>query len=250
MTTKTEGAKEWGVPRNICLGCSNDCGYCYAKAAASRFGWKEEPWAEMKLVPEKIQKRYRKAKSRIMFPTSHDITPEIVNAACYFIKKLLLAGNDILIVTKGDREVLSRLREVTKKHRAKVEFRFTITTFQEALAKQYEPGAPKPNDRLLTLIDTKLAGFRVSVSNEPFLSDPIDTVLKLYSLVDSIWVGPMNNVPLSSTPQLINLYTPHNLERIHRRLTTLDNGYGRIHFKDAFLNRMNGDNDKQKKLSL
>jgi DNA repair photolyase len=229
---KFQGAKEWGTPRNICKGCSHNCPYCYARAAAHRFGWKDAPWAEMELVPEKIQKPVGKAKQRIMFPTSHDITPEIINAACYYLKKLLLAGNEVLIVTKGNRECVARLIEVAKDFKDKVEFRFTITTFDKALAQKYEPGAPSPEERYLAMLDAHIAGFKVSVSIEPWLSNPVVTVTKVYSLADSIWVGPMNNVLLKSTPALKKLYTRNYMRSVHRRLTLIDQGYGRIHFKE------------------
>lgn len=229
---KFQGVQEWGVPRNICKGCSGNCTYCYAEAAANRFGTKEGDWAEMELVPEIIQKRVGKAHKRIMFPSSHDITPDIVNAACYYLKKLLLAGNEVLIVIKGHRDVTARLRKVAAAYWKKVEFRFTLTTFDSRLAKKYQPGAPSPEECYLAMLDTHLAGNEVSCTISPWLSNPVQTVLKVYPIAETIWVGPMNKPAQQRHPLLRKLYEPCYMRAVHRRLVLMDQGYGHIHFKD------------------
>jgi len=74
----TLGTKEWASSNiNIISGCSHDCRYCYARKMAIRFKRKtEETWKIMELNNEKLCLNFKKRKGRVMFPTSHDITPE------------------------------------------------------------------------------------------------------------------------------------------------------------------------------
>ena len=73
----TKGTKEWASSNvNICKGCFNDCVYCYAKRMGIRFKRNTlENWKFMVINEKAVSKGYGKRKGRIMFPTSHDITP-------------------------------------------------------------------------------------------------------------------------------------------------------------------------------
>ena len=75
------GTKEWADSNvNLVNGCKNDCRYCYAKKMAIRFGRKTNAtWKEMEVNQEAIKKSYKKRTGRIMFPSSHDITPEVLD---------------------------------------------------------------------------------------------------------------------------------------------------------------------------
>lgn len=84
-------------------GCLNNCEYCYAEAMAIRF--KRETLdnrEEIELRLNAIDKEYRKKEARIMFPGSHDITPENRAECLIALKKLLSDGNSMLIVSKPD----------------------------------------------------------------------------------------------------------------------------------------------------
>ena len=102
------GTKEW-AQRNInCLnGCSHDCHYCYAKSGAIRFKrktpktWKEEEIVGVKPVGGKP--------CRVMFPTTHDITPASLPVCLNQIQKVLSAGHSILIVSKPHADCIAAI---------------------------------------------------------------------------------------------------------------------------------------------
>ena len=135
--TKTSGTKEYAESNVNCYyGCSNNCSYCYAKRMALRFGRisNEKEWKNMKPNQKAIDKKYRKRKGTIMFPTSHDITPESVDGCIFVLKKLLKSGNNVLIVSKANYDcidkiydkVLSKKDKTPNKYREQVEFRITV----------------------------------------------------------------------------------------------------------------------------
>ena len=81
------------------------------------------------------------------------------------------------------------------------------------LVRKIENITPLQGEILDDLIE---AGFKTSVSIEPFLSDPLPTIEMVILLVtDTIWIGPMSN-PL---PELKELYTYKSLSEIYNRLT-------------------------------
>ena len=78
------GVSEWAeMSANIQTGCANSCKYCFARANALRFGKisTSEEWAQEKINYDQVNKRWRKRKGVIMFPTAHDITPANVSFA-------------------------------------------------------------------------------------------------------------------------------------------------------------------------
>ena len=77
------GTKEWAVHNfNIAQGCSHNCRYCYARANAIRFGRIKKPdeWTAEQINEKNRHKKWRKRDGRIMFPTTHDITPNLLRA--------------------------------------------------------------------------------------------------------------------------------------------------------------------------
>src|SRR5690606_26499639 len=80
VNSNNTGTKEWAESNlNIYSGCSNDCKYCYAKSMSIRFKRKnDKSWKKEEPREKMIIKNYRKRKGRIMFPSTHDITPRIL----------------------------------------------------------------------------------------------------------------------------------------------------------------------------
>lgn len=204
MTLTTTGTKEWADSNeNFCDGCSNDCGYCYAKANAKRFRPESyKTWSTMKIKQREVDKGYRKRKGRIMFPTSHDITLEVLKSALRVLTKMLTAGNEVLITTKPDPTVIRTLCNRLREFIPQIQFRFTITSVWEPTSKKWEPGAPPPNERLKALKWAFNEGYKTSISIEPYL-DAIDLVPHLICITqdwvtDTIWIGPMNKKHLQT----------------------------------------------------
>jgi len=199
------GTKEWAVKNyNILSGCSHDCKYCYAKSMAIRFKRKTaDTWKEEELLQEACSKKVGKAKGQVMYPSSHDITPKHLYRHTDFIHKLIIAGNDILIVSKPHFECIKEICECIKeicdidnsyKNKEKILFRFTIGSANNSVLKLWEPGAPSFEERLKSLKYAFDNGFKTSVSCEPMLDNHIDEVVdQVYPYVtDAIWLGNLN----------------------------------------------------------
>ena len=202
MSTKTRkitlGTKEWADSNVNCYyGCSNNCRYCYAKKMAIRFKRKtEETWKTMEPNQKAIEKGYSKRKGRIMFPTSHDITPESLSGCLIVLKKLLDSNNEVLITTKPNLTCIKFICNSFYKKKDLIQFRFTITSVKNELLSFWEPNAPQFEERLESLIHAYDKGYKTSISIEPFLDEnPFILVDKLIPYVsESIWIGKMNYI--------------------------------------------------------
>jgi len=196
MGNITEGTKEWADSNvNIYSGCSNNCRYCYAKKMAIRFGRKTgDNWKEMILNENSFKKGYKKRNGRIMFPTSHDITPKTIENCLEVIGRIIRAGNLILITTKPNLMCIKEICYNGWDFKDVIQFRFTITSFYNKKLKHWEPGAPNFEERKQSLIHAFSKGFKTSLSIEPCLDhDPRYLIKRLRDYVtESIWLGPMN----------------------------------------------------------
>ena len=210
------GTKEWsGSSLNIQKSkCSCGCKYCYMIHINDRFN-KEVP-TELTFNSKVINQSFKKRKDRMMTPTSYNLDQKNIEMSIKVYKKALKIGNELLITIKPSVYVTQRLIDELKEYKDQILFRFTITTTDQELIDKYEPQTPSLSERLHSLGLAKEAGFKTSVSIEPFLSDPIPTIEMVRLLVtDTIWVGPMSN-PLA---ELKELYTYKNLSQIYDRLT-------------------------------
>jgi len=194
----TSGTKEWADTNVNCyFGCSNDCRYCYAKKMAIRFRRKtEKNWKVMIPNENVIAKNYKKRQGRIMFPSSHDITPKSLDNCIIVLKRLLKAGNEVLITTKPNFSCIKKICDSFTEYITLIQFRFTITSLNNDLLKFWESNAPSYEERLESLKYTYHAGFKTSVSIEPFLDkNPIPLIRQLSPFVsESIWLGKMNYI--------------------------------------------------------
>ena len=240
------GTKEWASSNiNIISGCSHDCKYCYSKLLAVRFKRKtNQTWNEMELNSEKLNKKFKKRKGRIMFPTSHDILPEYKEECIQVLEKLLKAGNSVLITTKPHLEVIKDLCKRLEDYRDLVQFRFTITSNDDDLLQFWEPGAPRFRERLLSLKHAFLKNFKTSVSIEPFLDkNPIPLIEIIQPFVsETIWIGKMNYIRKDNlTIEEIDYYnqireniSPNNIYEIIEKLKKNN----KIRYKDR-IKKMN-----------
>ena len=200
------GTREWSdASHNIALGCDHDCLYCYARRIAQRFGLIEtfEKWTTMEVNQAKVNASARNFGGVVMFPTTHDITPEILPAALETLKKLLAAGNEVLIVSKPHLEVIQTLCRELGSHRDKILFRFTIGSLSASTCKLWERGAPPPSERIAALKFAFKKNFRTSVSMEPMLgqNDEMQALVARVSplVTDTIWLGKLNGgIPMAA----------------------------------------------------
>lgn len=193
------GTKEWSVESvNCVIGCSHDCRYCYAREMAERYK-RVEPgdWTTMRVRAASVLKKHPKYDGTVMFPTTHDITPEVLDPCLDVIHRLLEARNKILIVTKPHYECVREICARFEGFASLILFRFTIGSCRDEVLKYWEPGAPPFAERLHSLVHAKAAGFDTSVSTEPLLDT--DRLFVLGELIlphvtDSWWIGKMNDV--------------------------------------------------------
>jgi len=197
---KISGTLEWAVANVNCIkGCSHNCRYCYARSRAMRFKQINTPedWTKPEVREHDVKKNRKKEDGTVMFPTTHDIVPEMIEPCVIVLRKLLEAGNDILIVSKPHLECIKRLCHEFEEYKDHILFRFTIGAFDDAILKYWEPGAPNFFERMAALKYAFVAGFKTSVSCEPMLDAPnmveLFNTLELF-VTDSIWIGKMNKV--------------------------------------------------------
>jgi len=195
MTTK--GTKEWADWNlNLFKGCSNNCKYCYAKFMAKRFERIKtlEEWSIPIINNKILHQKFRKRKGRGMFPTAHDITPQTYIPYVVVLQRLLRAGNEVLITTKANFNLIKMLCGQIIFYSNQVQFRFTITSIYNYKLKDWEKNAPSYQSRKASLILAFDKGFKTSVSIEPYLdADPTLLITEIAPYcTESIWIGIMN----------------------------------------------------------
>lgn len=206
MSKSVFGTKEWSDHSLNCSnGCSHNCRYCYAKKMAVRYGRKtKENWN----VEEVKYKKTPKLKGKVMIPTTHDITETTFDQVWFHIKNLLLAGNEILIVSKPHiTEIKKLIKEIEllkntvidNDFNEKLLFRFSIGSTDNNVLNYWESGATSFEERLECLKFVYESSYKTSVSSEPMLSiDQDDLYIKTIPYItDSIWFGKLNNHKLN-----------------------------------------------------
>jgi DNA repair photolyase len=152
----------------------------------------------MELRLSAFKKGFGRRQGRIMFPTTHDITPEFMVPCANMLVDMLKVGNEVLIVSKPHLEVIRYLCSVLSSPlgwRGKILFRFTIGAMSNRILKLWEPGAPDFWGRYRALAHAHDAGFATSVSMEPLLEpERVEELVEAFTPIvsDAIWIGKMN----------------------------------------------------------
>ncbi len=200
--SKNKGANQWGNHKvNCCKGCSNGCRYCYARGLAMQrkqiTGVNE--WLNEIVRPKDVFKgrKYVGVKKSIMFPTTHDITPNNFWACFHVLEKLLKAGNRVKVVSKPHSECIETFCDGFKRYKKQILFRFSIGCMDNSVLSLWEPNAPAYEERKACLMHAHSNGFQTSVSVEPMLDaahiDDLVADLRPY-VTEAIWIGTMNYI--------------------------------------------------------
>ena len=243
MTQKTKkqvfGTLEWAsYNENYISGCAHDCRYCYSKEMAIRFKRKKaSTWQDEKINKNKLSGNAKKYDGKVMFPSSHDITPTNLDSSIFYLEKLLSVDNDILLVTKPHLKVIERICEDLEIYRNKILFRFTIGALDSKILKFWEPHAPAFDERFRSVVFAAESGFKTSISVEPMLDD-VDNTIKLVErllpyVADSIWLGKPNFLlrrlkinsednpkVIAKAKQLENWFADSEINRLYQRFKT------------------------------
>jgi len=193
------GTKDWtNKTVNFVSGCENDCRYCYAKGMAIQFKQvKEGEWCNMRVRQHDVEKRHKNYGGIVMFPSSHDLTPTVINEAIIVLKNLIKAGNQVLVVSKPRTECIEKICSEFQEYKKNILFRFTIGARNNDILSFWEPGAPTFEERREALRYAHEKGFATSVSMEPILdmNDVLDLFFELEPFVsDTLWLGKMNHI--------------------------------------------------------
>jgi len=196
--TKVFGTKEWASKNfNFINGCIHDCKYCYSKSMAIRFKRKTPHNWKIEDVNHKIlQTSFKRIEGRIMFPSSHDISPENLTHSITVLRNILSEDNHVLIVTKPHLEVVQRICEEFPDKKGNILFRFTIGSSNSEILKFWEPGAPSFEERFESLKHAYESGFSTSISSEPVLDSNTTELVEILLpyVTDSIWIGKPNKL--------------------------------------------------------
>jgi len=195
---KPSGTQEWSVRSvNCCTGCSHDCLYCYARSMAVRFHQLESgQWKDENIRWRDVRKGYKYKEGTTMFPSSHDITPNNLFACLIVLRKLLRAGNRVLIVSKPHLECIKAICRIFRWYREQILFRFTIGALDNEILSIWEPNAPCYDERKDALKWAFDRGYHTSVSVEPMLDpDHIMGLVKdlLPFVTNALWIGTLNH---------------------------------------------------------
>ena len=199
MTEIKTGTKEWADKNiNIQKGCKYGCLYCYAMKMAIRFKRIEDydEWVSCVIIlKDKVNRSFSKRKGRIMFPSTHDIYHENYDDCITVLKSLLKSGNEVLITSKPNPNMVRRMVIDLHEYKNQIQFRFTITSLLEYNSSYYEPYAPTPSERIRALVIAYNACFKTSVSIEPYLdADLIPLISRVEPYcTETIWVGIMGH---------------------------------------------------------
>jgi len=193
------GTREWSeYSVNSHAGCRHGCRYCYARyRQVCRFKRiAAADWPKMVANRKVIDGNFHKKDGVIMYPTAHDITPEILDDCMTVLKKLLAAGNRVLVVSKPHWECVERMCMELDEYRESLEFRFSIGSLYNWRLKAWEPGAPRVEERIECLELAHRQCFKTSVSAEPFLDDQVGRLYWAVAahITEGFWLGKMNKI--------------------------------------------------------
>jgi len=198
MNKKIRGTFEWAKYNENCIsGCSHGCWYCYARNKAIQMGDKTPwTWANEVISRKKMSKKIVKKDGRIMFPTTHDISPATLPACAVYLERLLSVGNEVLIVSKPHFSCISFLCEAFTQYKDQILFRFTIGSGYDDTLLLWEPNAPGFKERVASLKLAYDRGYFTSISCEPMLDQDIHVVVDAVKnwVTDAIWLGKANHL--------------------------------------------------------
>jgi DNA repair photolyase len=154
-------------------------------------------WPIERIRQKDVDKIYKKYDGQVMFPSSHDITPNNLQACLTVLRCLIFVGNRMLVVSKPHLVCIKELCKRFRPYRRRMLLRFSIGACDDQILSYWEPNAPCYDERKQCLRHAYQAGFKTSVSVEPMLdSANIDALISdLFPYVtDAIWIGTMNHL--------------------------------------------------------
>jgi DNA repair photolyase len=191
------GARQWAPKSvNFQTGCEHGCLVCYAKEMSVRYHQStKDNWETARIRKEDVNRKKCKYNNTvIMFPSSHDITPNNINESMIVLRNILEANNDVLIVSKPHYDCIKRICDEFGNYKNRILFRFTIGSYDNDVLKFWEPNAPSLKERMKALKYAFKNGYETSISCEPMMDNKVDKVIAAVKpyVTETIWVGKVN----------------------------------------------------------
>lgn len=192
-----------------------------------------ENWKIEEVNYNQFTRKFKKVDGFVMFPSSHDITPSHLPETINFLRRIINAGNNVLIVSKPHFKVIETICNEFVDHKKNILFRFTIGSMDSEILKFWEPDAPDYNERKRCLKFAYENGFETSVSCEPMLDNNTSSLVSdLQKYVsDFFWIGKANFLnrrlrmngftdeeTLDKANELIDWQSDSNIKLLYRRL--------------------------------
>lgn len=216
---------------NPYAGCAFQCSYCYVPkfpSAKAPQDWGN--WVEVKKnAPELIRKeRALVFGSRIFFSSATDPYQYLelkyrLSRAC--LKELLNYGPKRIVLHTRSHLILEDL-DLLKAFGKTLSVGVSLTTDDDAIAREFEPKAPSIKRRLKLIETLHKEGIRVNASLAPLLPHNPERLIALISpFVESAWLDEMRWPEINTRPELLEKYSaffaPENYEQAVRNLSDL-----------------------------
>jgi len=193
------GTRQWSNKSiNFQTGCEHNCLVCYAKDMSIKYKQTtKNNWGSPRIRLKDVKKKINKcSESMIMFPSSHDITPNNIAETKLVLRKILEADNEALIVSKPHYDCIKQICDEFTNYKDKILFRFTIGSYNNKVLKFWEPGAPSLNERMKSLKYAFNSGYETSISIEPMMDNKVDKVIDAVKpyVTETLWLGKVNQM--------------------------------------------------------
>ncbi|MCY2928218.1 MAG: radical SAM protein [Planctomycetota bacterium] len=166
-----------GIPTiNLTAGCPHGCLYCYSQGYSCYPGR-----GRVVLYANALEKlkselaRKRKRPQAVYFSPASDLfqpVPEVLEMAYGILEYLLAQGIGVAFLTKG--RIPEGHMELLRPKAAIVRAQVGLVTLDPDVAARFEPGAPRPADRLAQIHSLVAGGIRTQVRLDPILPGVTD----------------------------------------------------------------------------
>jgi DNA repair photolyase len=183
---------------NPYTGCQISCRYCYARLFMRRYSGHKEAWGEFVDVktnaPQVLKKQLKRAKRGTVWVSSvcdpYQPLEEKYKITHGCLKELAKKQFPVNIQTKS--KLALRDLDLFQDFEG-IELGFTITTYDERVARQFEPQATPVKDRLRALEKIHASGISTYAFIGPILpGNPERLAQNLEGKVDYVYIDRMN----------------------------------------------------------
>ena len=178
--------------------CQINCRYCYARLFMRRYSGHQEPWGEFVDVKinaaEVLEKQLTRAKKGVVWISSVCDPYQPLEKTYALTRRCLeaLAAKQFPANIQTKSTLILRDLDILQEFEY-VEAGFTITTDDEAVARQFEPGAPPIKLRIAALKKLRSAGIATFAMVAPLLpGNPHNLIGYLEDAADRVLIDRMN----------------------------------------------------------